>query len=241
MAILFISDIHLCDKRNSRAFELRRLKRLADWIRESQFEMVINLGDTVSRDSCLREGLSPYRQELFEEYLSWRKTLGIPVLECGLHREFSFFQQLYGQSTSYVHRGVPGITAFAISPDGPADNILSPKQLQWFEEELDKSESTSVVVGTHIPYSNSCSRPINECCYVKIPDALHRRLENFPKPVFWAGGHYHWRIEPPVQSGSLWAFMGGRFSFEAEPQKKTYFRILNTQTLTLETIECFEN
>ena len=240
MSILFISDLHLCDSRNSSAAEARRLERLAAWIREKRFKLVINLGDTISRDGCLREELRPYRRELFEEYyLPWRNAIGVPFLECGLHREYPFFQELYGQSTSCVYREVPGVTAFAISPDGVGDNTFSEKQLQWFQEELDKSEETAIVVGTHIPYANSCSRPTAECCYVYLPEALHTRLTEFPHPVFWAGGHFHWKLEPPVRSGSLYAFMGGRFSFEKD-QRNTYFRIVDTQTMTLETVDDFE-
>ena len=235
MSILFISDLHLCDGRNSRAFEVRRLELLAAWICQRQFDLVINLGDTVSREGCLREGLSPYRKELFEEYLGWRKAFGIPILECGLHREFPFFEGLYAQPINCVYRGLPGVTVFALTPTS-SDHIFTDQQWQWFENELGKSEATTVVVGTHVPYPNSCSRPAAECCYLKVPDTIHHRLETFPSHVFWAGGHYHWRIEPPVTFGNLTAFMGGRFGFESEPQKKTYLRVLDTQTMTLSTI-----
>ena len=235
MSILFISDLHLCDGRNSRAFEVRRLELLAVWIRQRQFDLVINLGDTVSREGCLREGLSPYRKELFEEYLAWRKTLSTPVLECGLHREFPFFEELYDQPINCVYRGLPGVTAFALTPYS-SDNVFTEQQWHWFENELGKSEATTVVIGAHVPYPNSCSRPPAECCYLKVPDHIHHRLETFPSPIFWAGGHYHWPIEPPVKLGSLTAFMGGRFGFESEPQKKTYLRVLDTQKMTLETV-----
>lgn len=239
MYILYISDLHLCDGRNSSAYEAHRLERLATWIRQRQFDLVINLGDTVSREGCLREGLSPYRRELFEGYLAWRKALGMPFLECGLHREFPFFEEIYGQPIDCVYRGLPGITAFALSPI-LGDHIFSEQQWQWFENELNQSEATTVVIGAHIPYPNSCSRPAAECCYLKVPENIHRRLETFPSPIFWAGGHFHWPIEPPVIFGSLTTFMGGRFGFESEPQKKTYLRILNTQTNSLETISDFD-
>ena len=233
--ILFISDIHLCDNRNYRAFEERRLERLAAWIRQSQFDLVINLGDTVSRDGCLRDELTPYRRELFEEYLSWRKALGIPFLECGLRREHPFFEEIYEQPLNCVNRSLPGVTAFALTPNS-GDHIFTDQQWQWLENELTKSESTTVVIGTHVPYPNSCSRPAAVCCYLKVPVTIHHRLETFPSPVFWAGGHFHWEIEPPVSFGSLTAFMGGRFSFESEPQKKTYLRLLDTKTLALTTV-----
>ncbi len=235
--ILFISDLHLCDSRNSRSFELSRLERLAAWIRQNRFDLVINLGDTVSRDGCLREELIPYRRELFEEYLAWRQTLGVPVLECGLHREHPFFEEIYGQSINCVYRNLPGVTAFALTPVGAGDHILTDQQWRWFENELAKSEATTVVIGAHIPYPNSCSRPTSECCYMKVPNTIRHRLETFPSPVFWAGGHFHWAIEPPVVFGSLTTFMGARFGFESEPQKKTYLRILDTQTATLSTNE----
>lgn len=233
--ILFISDLHLCDSRNSRIFELNRLERLADWIRLNKFDLVINLGDTVSREGCLREELTPYRRKLFEEYLVWRKTLGAPVLECGLHREHPFFEEIYEQPMNCVYRSLPGVTAFAMTPAGAGDHILTDQQWQWFKNELAKSEATIVVIGAHIPYPNSCSRPASECCYLKVPSSIHHRLETFPSPVFCAGGHFHWAIEPPVTFGSLTAFMGARFSFESEPLKKTYLRVLDTQTLSLTT------
>ena len=58
MKILFITDLHLCDNRNSPEFEARRLEKLADLIRSGGFGLVFNLGDTVSRRNLLRPGFA---------------------------------------------------------------------------------------------------------------------------------------------------------------------------------------
>ena len=216
MSILFFSDLHLCDNRNSKPFEENRLTRLANFIRENDFDLIVNLGDTVSRDGCLREELKPYREELFEEYLRWRKSIRIPILECGLYRERTFFQKIFGRPMDWVCKSLEGVTLITFAPESANDHVATAGQWRWFENALTEAEGQTVVICTHVPYPGCCSRAVEPGIFLDVPETIQRRLEAFPSPVYWAGGHFHWPLEPPVVTGSLTSFMGGKFSFESE-------------------------
>ena len=235
--ILFISDLHFCDYRNSVEYEAAQARRLAEFIRRRGFSLVVNLGDAVSRTGALRAGLAPYRRELFGPYLAWREEVGVPFLECGIDRERPFFQDIHGQLMDYVYTGFPGVTIVTFAPAGGDDSRPTGEQLRWLEAALASAAGTTVVVCTHLPYPNSCSRPYASDIYLDLPEEFRRRLEGLPSRVLWAGGHLHWRLEEPMTRGSLTAFMGGRFRFESEPvDYDSYLRILNTETLELETV-----
>ena len=240
MSILFFSDLHLCDSRNSAAFEEEQLKRLAEFIRKRSFELVVNLGDTVSRDGCLRECLKPYRAELFDKYLNWRKALGVPFLECGIYRERPFFQAIFGQPMDFAYKWLDGVMVITFCPESPNDHVATDEQWQWFENALTEAEGMPVVICTHVPYPGSCSRAVEPGIFMDVPEAIQCRLESFPSPVYWASGHFHWKLEPPVVTGSLTSFMGGKFFFESSAKKETYFRTFDPVTLKLETIVGYE-
>ena len=101
MKILIISDLHLCDTRNDREFDLNRLEKLADFIRTGKPDAVLNLGDTVSRREFLR---ADYVSEAaaFPEYLNWRKQFSIPFVECAITRELEFFSSLVGAEADSI-------------------------------------------------------------------------------------------------------------------------------------------
>ena len=125
-----------------------------------------------------------------------------------------------------------------MAPAAGGDNCFTAEQLRWLEAALTQAaQERAVVICTHLPYPGSCSRPYAPDTYLELPDDFRRRLENFPTRLFWAGGHFHWKLEEPVTKGSLTAFMGGRFRFESAPVDfASYLRILDTETLTLETV-----
>ena len=240
MSILFFSDLHLGDIRSSTAFEKARLEHLGKFIRDGHYELVVNLGDTVSRDGFLRECLKPYRAELFGEYLRWRSALGIPFLECGIYRERPFFQAIFGQPMDFACKWLDGVTVITFCPESPNDHVATDEQWQWFEDALAEAEGAPVVICTHVPYPGSCSRAVEPGIFMDVPEGIQRRLESFASPVYWAGGHFHWKLEAPVVTGSLTSFMGGKFFFETSPNKETYFRTFDPMTLKIETIVDFE-
>ena len=92
MKILLISDLHLCDTRNSEAFEQLRMVKLADFIRSCGADMVLNIGDTVSRKEFLRPVFDT-EADGFDYYLQWRSQFDIPFVECAVAREFDFFAE----------------------------------------------------------------------------------------------------------------------------------------------------
>ena len=112
MKILFISDLHLCDKRNSIAFEKRRMSKLAEFIGSCGCDLVVNLGDAVSRREFLRLEFS-CEADGFDYYLAWRNTLSVPFIECAIDREFDFFEKLCEEKKLYKmggsdHSGILG-------------------------------------------------------------------------------------------------------------------------------------
>ena len=80
MKILIISDLHLCDKRNSVEFEQNRMLKLADFIRSSGVGAVLDLGDAVSRKELLRDNFAD-GIEAMKYYLDWRSQFTIPFIE----------------------------------------------------------------------------------------------------------------------------------------------------------------
>lgn len=234
MSVLIISDLHLGDKRNSLAHEEKLLDDLAKFIRAKQFQAVLNLGDTVSRKEFLRNGAGTLVE--FAKYRKWRDALKIPFRECSIYRERQFFESVFGQKADSVWNGIPGLSIYTLSPDDKSDRRFSSTQWSWFRQTLALTGGNVVLIGSHVPYPGSCSRPIAPGIYLEIPEDIQRLLENHSSPVFWAGGHFHWKDDPPLVRGSLTALMGARFAFEGDCKRPTYLRELRLEDLSIRTI-----
>ncbi|MBQ7695648.1 MAG: metallophosphoesterase [Lentisphaeria bacterium] len=235
MKVLVISDLHLCDTRNSPDFEARRLEKLAEFIRACAPDAVLNLGDTVSRRAFLRPEF-PSEAEGFRGYLAWRSKFDIPFAECGITRELDFFSSLFGVEPDNVTDLSPDSTIITLLPREGAGHRLFPEQLAFLESALERCrrEGKSVVIGTHVPYPGSCSRQPGPGIFLEIPPELHETLIAFPSPVWWCGGHFHWAHEAPSVIGSLTVCIGARFRFEAR-NDTTYLRVLDTASGKTET------
>lgn len=228
MRILVISDLHLCDTRNSADFEARRLEKLAEFIRSCAPDAVLNLGDTVSRSAFLRPEFSS-EAEGFRVYLEWRSRFDIPFAECGITRELGFFSSLFGVEPDNVLDLPPEAAIITLLPREGAGHRLFPEQLAFLDSALERCrrEGKSVVIGTHVPYPGSCSRHPGPGIFLEVPPELHEKLTSFPRSVWWCGGHFHWEYEPPSVFGSLTVCIGARFRFEAK-NDTTYLRLLDT-------------
>lgn len=235
MKVLVISDLHLCDTRNSPDFEARRLEKLAEFIRACAPDAVLNLGDTVSRRAFLRPEF-PSEAEGFRVYLAWRSKFDIPFAECGITRELDFFSSLFGVEPDNVTDLSPDSTIITLLPREGAGHRLFPEQLAFLESALERCrrEGKSVVIGTHVPYPGSCSRQPGPGIFLEIPPELHETLIAFPRPVWWCGGHFHWAHEAPSVIGSLTVCIGARFRFEAR-NDTSYLRVLDTASGKTET------
>ena len=232
--ILFISDLHLSDIRHEPGRDSDLLTRLASLIRRRDYKAVLNLGDTVSRKAFLPEGTDPRR--VFRAYREWRDSLGIPFRECTIFRERPFFRDIFGQDEDSVWNGLPGTVVLTFSPDSADDHEASGDQWNWLSEQARNAAGSTLVVCSHVPYPGSCSRPESPGIYLPVPEPLRRLLENRETPVFWAGGHFHWKEEPPVVKGSLTAFMGGRFTSGKSADQGGYLRELDLDSLELNTL-----
>ena len=235
--LLFISDLHLGDTRNAPGRDERLLARLAELIRRREYRAVLNLGDTVSRAEFLPNGADT--QTLFRAYRRWRDALGVPFRECAIFRERPFFQEIFGQDEDSAWDGLPGATVLTFSPRHEDDHEATDAQWQWLSAQIAAAAGRTVIIGSHVPYPACCSRPDTPGIYLPVPPAIRRQLETRGAPAFWAGGHFHWNVEPPLTRGSLTAFMGARFLIDAEPAKTTYLRELDLDTLQLDTITEF--
>ena len=233
-AILFFSDLHLGDSRNSITYEEENLASLGSLIRRRKYAAVINLGDTVSRKEFLRDNMSA--EEVFEKYRRWRDALGVPFRECTIYRERGFFEEFFGQKADSCWEDIPGTAVITLSPDDVEDHQCSAAQWQWLSEMLDRTAGKTVLIGSHVPYPGCCSRPVTPGIYLPIDDAVRQKLENHQGAVFWAGGHFHWHDDPPLHQGSLTAFTGGRFLLETHPDRYTYVREVDLDTLAVRTL-----
>lgn len=230
MKILIISDLHLCDKRNSEAFENQRLERLAQFIDETHCGLVLNLGDTVSRQEFLRP---PFRtlEDGYARYLQWRRRLTIPFVECAVDRELSFFARLFGQAPDSVCTLLPELTIVTMAPQEGFDHDFTPAQVEFLCDAIRQVTSPRVLVATHVPYPGSCSRPITPGTFLDIPERVRELVENSATQKFyWCGGHFHWDAEEPRVFGSLTAFHGGRFCFDSILNKGGWLRTFDSQT-----------
>ena len=232
MKILIISDFHLFDTRMSPQRDQDRMEKLAGLINICGADAVLNLGDTVSRANLLRPECHSI-QDGFQQYLCWRSQFSVPFIECAIERELPFFTSLTGQKPEAVFDLEPGVSVVVLAISGFE---FLPEQLSFLSEALDqcRKEDRKVVIGTHMPYPGSCSRDGVEN-FLHVPPDLHKQLTEFPRPVWWCGGHFHWNPEPPKQTGSLTALYGARFRLDTR-NDTTYLRILDTETETVDTL-----
>ena len=229
MKILILSDLHLGDRRNSAAFEKRRLEKLAELIHTSGAGLVLNLGDTVSRKEFLRPEIGCSRNG-YRDYLAWRNSLAVPFAECAVNRELPFFRETLGQEPDAVHTPSPEMTIITMDPEKNCDHTFTDRQLDFLIAALRNSRAPRILIATHVPYPGSCSRPAGDGIFLEIPEPLRKAVEESERNIYWCGGHFHWEKEEPVRLGSLTAFHGGRFPFETTPEKSGWLRSMDTQT-----------
>ena len=229
MKILVISDLHLSDRRHYDMPDEVRLGKLGDFIRECGAEAVLNLGDTVSRKPLLLDEYATL-EEGFAPYLKWRKSLGIPFAESAIHRELAFFSKIMGQEVDQL---------FDLDADSAMITMLqkheyrlSEEQESFLESSLDRCHGKTVIIGTHQPYTGSCSRQLD--VFLKVSDRLREKMESFPGRVIWCGGHFHWDQEPPKVTGSLIALYPSRFRIK-ERNDYSYSTLIDTVTGKLTT------
>ena len=234
MKILIISDLHLCDKRNSVEFEQNRMLKLADFIRSSGVGAVLDLGDAVSRKELLRDNFAD-GIEAMKYYLDWRSQFTIPFIECAVAREFEFFEKLTGQKPDSFHT-FSNMSVITLAPKEANDHRLTTEQLDFLISALKKADTPNILIASHVPYPGSCSREIAPGIFLEVSQELKDAVEKSDENIFWCGGHFHWQEEPPAKFGSLTAFYGGRFCFENSPERNGYLRAIDTDTGEISTI-----
>ena len=234
MKILFFSDLHLCDTRNSEAFESCRLERLAAFIGSCGADAVVNFGDTVSRKEYLRPEFAS-EADGFDYYLKWRAQFTLPFVECAVAREFDFFAAKMQQEPDSWREISPDLTVITVAPKGDNDHRFTPSQLEFMENAFRLCRTPQVLIASHVPYPGSCSRTIAPGIFLEIPESLRQLVEESDRRVYWGGGHFHWQQEKSQQFGSLTAFYSGRFRFEGN-DNDGYLRMLDTASGEISTV-----
>lgn len=227
MKLLVISDLHLCDTRNKPGRDEKCFEKLALYIRENQIDAVMNLGDTVSRQPLLDP---KYRSipEAYQVYLRWKQQFSIPFVECAIPREKDFFEEVMGMPTDCC-MALGGMVLVTMMPESGDYYALSERQTEFLLQALEQGKGKTVVIGTHIPYPRSCSRPVAPGIYLDIPEELHRKLVSFPGHVIWCGGHFHWEQQPPHVEGSLAALFASRIRIDSRDDT-TYTSLIDSET-----------
>ena len=162
----------------------------------------------------------------------WRIALKIPFRD--VHNRAPFFD-LFLNRRRILLEGIPGFVRFYLSPDDEMTMNFHRRQLNCSVKSWPITDGT-VLIGSHVPYPGSCTRPIAPGIYLEIPEDIQRLLENHSAPVFWVGGHFHWNNDPPLVRGSLTALMGARFAFEGDHERTTYVRELRLEDSSIRTI-----
>ena len=234
MKILLISDLHLCDTRNSEAFEVRRMEKLAEFIRSCGADLVVNIGDTVSRKEYLREEFTSEAGG-FDYYLRWRSQFTIPFVECAVAREFGFFAEKMQQEPDSWREVSPEMSIITVAPQEDNDHRFTPAQLEFMENALASCRTPKILIASHVPYPGSCSREIAPGIFLEIPERLRRLVEESDRQIFWCGGHFHWPLEEVRRFGSLTAVYSGRFHFENK-DGDGYLRMIDSVTGEVSTV-----
>ena len=234
MKLLLISDLHLCDIRVPVEMEKRRLDGLAEYIKNSGADMVLNLGDTVSKNALLRPEFASV-EEGFKYYLKWRRQFSVSFAECAVDRERSFFRNVFGVETDDFRFVSPELAVLTVQPHLENDHTFDDEQLEFLMESIRSCTAKVLVIGTHVPYPGSCSRENLPGIFLNIPEKLRLLLENASGRIVWCGGHFHWKQEEPLVSGSLTALYASRFDL-GRPGDDTYTRIINTDPFEITTV-----
>ena len=221
--VIMMSDLHLGDRRRSREFEQKLLDDLRNELLRNQPELVLNLGDTVSRKEFLRDDTDTKKE--FLRYLEWRDALNLPFAECAIEREAEFFEEMFHQNPQSCWRLSDDFMVITLAPYESNDHLLSSEKIKYLADTLSSFDGHNVLIGTHVPWEGACSRPAKAGIYLdKVPE-LVEVLKNSGKKIYWAGGHFHYPVEPIDMETNPCAFMGGCFAFNSS--KKSFLRKLS--------------
>ena len=226
MKILVISDLHLCDVRHKSITDTERLEELAKFIKASETDAVLNLGDTVSRTPFRKESF-PSLEDGFKFYLDWRSQFTIPFFECAINRELGFFEKIMGAAPDSLFELSDKAAVITMAPQADSDHTFLPGQLDFLTGALNFCKGKTVVIGTHVPFPGSCSREDKPGTFLDIPMPFKNFLVSFPGRIIWCGGHFHWKQEPPTTTGALTALYASRFQLTDEG---SYSSIIDTET-----------
>ncbi len=221
-SVIVISDLHLGDVRNSLEFEKSRLSALGEFLKKENPSLVLNLGDTVSREEFLRPGTCG--MDYFEYYMRWRNSSGLSFAECAIAREEPFFEKFFGQDMDSFRAISEDCGVITLAPFGDFDHTFRPEQLDFLEERLHSFCGRYILIGTHVPFKGACSRFPGEGIFLTDNPELDRILAAAKQQIFWAGGHFHWQMEAVDANRRFCPFIGGRFRFDSIEGKESYLR-----------------
>jgi Calcineurin-like phosphoesterase len=236
MRILTFSDLHLGDYRSSPEYDADNLAKLKKLAAKINPDFIINSGDTVSKDACLRD--LNKKMGYWEQYLAFKNSLTYPVLETCLTRERTFFADLFNTECEFslVKDDFAFIT---FDPLEYGDHTMTPQQIQWLTNEIKKMAGKKMIFNSHVPIAQTTiTRAVKPGIYLTQSNLIKKLVVEHAEFAIFLGGHFHVLPELPRREAEILMLMAGCYKIDLAKSFESYFRIIDIEqhNVTVRTI-----
>ncbi len=242
MRLLTFADLHFGARKSSATADAVALTDLQAMVEAVKPDIVINCGDTVSKDKSLRD-LSK-KMVHWEQYKEFTASLPCPVIETCLARERSFFTKIFNTDAEYIM--VKDDFAFiSFDPLEHGDHNMTPEQLEWFSSTVKQLAGKIMILISHVPIAQTTvTRQVVPGMYLTQSDWIKQLVQTHAKYAVFIAGHFHSPPELPREEDNLLMLMAGCFSpnrassmSSASLGNRPYFRTieLKEQSITIHT------
>jgi hypothetical protein len=236
MKILSFADLHLGDSRCTPEYDLYKLNCLQKLTDDAKPDILINIGDTVSKESSLRD--LKMQMDYWQQYLNFKKKLLTPIVETCISRERSLFQSLFESECdfSFIKDDIGFISFDPLEED---DHTMTLQQMEWIETTIKSMKSKMLLLISHVPIAQTTrTREVMPDIFLTQSDTLKNLTATYATSALFLGGHFHTSPEPPIAESKNTLAMGGCFGFSIEEKEKSYFRMIDIKNkcMTIQTI-----
>ena len=243
MRLLTFADLHLGARKSSTAADIAALTDLQALIAAAKPDIVINCGDTVSKDSSLRD-LSK-KMDYWEQYKEFTASLACPVIETCLARERTLFSKIFNTEAEYVVVK-DDVALISFNPLKHGDHTMTPEQLEWFSATVEQLAGKVMIFISHVPVAQTTvTRQVVPGMYLTQSEWLKQLAQTHAKYAVFIGGHFHSPPELPRAAANILMLMAGCFSPNkvnsmnaiSPGKNRPYFRTieLKEQSITVHT------
>jgi len=234
--LLTFSDLHLGDYRNTPEYEKCQLECIRELAAKIKPDLLINVGDTVSKDAYLRD--SNERMNYWEQYVNFKRSFCCPVIETCLARERTFFADLFNTECEFslIENDIGFISFDPLEYD---DHSMVPEQIQWLTTEIKKLAGKTIVFTSHVPIAQTTlTREVREGMYLTQSDLIKELAAEYADFAIFLAGHFHVPPELPRSNERELMLMAGCFAFCLAENHSTYLRIIDIsdRNITIHTI-----